>query len=94
VKEQALDEIPHHPGLAVFTAPKVTKREGKWGKDKIIVAGEMWSIPDSDPYGVFRSLRGGVGLAFTCQLGSQTPSDPLATSIIGDRFFFVAVLRK
>jgi hypothetical protein len=22
----------------------------------------MWSIPDFDPYGVFRSLRGGVGL--------------------------------
>ena len=62
MKEQALDEIPFHPGPAVFTAPKANKREGKWGKDKIIAAGEMWSIPDFDPYGVFRSLRGGVGL--------------------------------
>jgi len=76
VREQALDEIPHHPGLVVFTAPKAAKQEGKRGKDKSVVAGEMWSIPDFDPYWVLRSLRGWSELAFICQLGSQTPSDP------------------
>ena len=87
-------------GLYGFHRPEGGETGMETGKRQIIVAGEMWSIPDFDLYGVFRSLRGGVGLPSLANLEArprpQTPSaDPVrprrrAASHL-ERYLFISI---